>query len=527
MRMIPSTPLDTKSQAEKRVFDQLRVAFSGGHQSGWFAMHSLSLPRHEYKRFGEIDFIVCGPDGLFVLEIKGGGVSCNNGVWETRDRYGEVWRLKESPFKQAEGALHGLRKKLPAALAQVFTAGYGVVIPDQDDIPESAEWDRSVLANAKDFKQFEVWLGRLIKHWRAKDSHKSQATPEQLKQLQQFLRPDFEVVIPLHVAAGAVGAQIARLEEEQLQLIDAVEDNDRVLCSGGAGTGKTLLGLELARRWTAAGASVAMTCHSPWLKSFLERSPIPGLTVCLSDSIHVAARRNSIEKFDALIVDEGQDLLNMESLSKLDEHLKHGLEEGRWCFFHDINNQSGLCGAYIPDAYEYLSTFNPSKIVLRKNRRNSLPILESIQKRLKADMGNPGVGDGPSVREFSAADDGELISLIEKELEALSEKEGFSYGDIVILSHVPFERSLASQLSDRWLQSIAVLDDSSPLNSTRHSIGFAQIPDFKGLESEVIVLIDLPPPGSSPGLRELHYVGMSRARAVLSMIAVVSTKPSS
>ena len=342
MRLIPSTPLHTNSAAEMRVFDQFRSAFSAGHQTGWFAMHSLNLPRHEYKRFGEIDFIVCGPDGIFVLEVKGGGVSCRDGVWETRDRYGDTWQLKESPFKQAEGALHGLVKKLPPSLTHAFVFGYGVVVPDRKDIPESAEWDRPVLADAKDFRQFEKWLDRLIQHWRAKDSRRPQANPEQLKQLQQFLRPNFEAAISLHVAASGVNDRIAKLTEDQLRLIDAVEVNDRVICSGGAGTGKTLLGLELARRWTAEGMRVAMTCQSPWLKSYLEKQPIAGLTVALSGSLHVAAKRLGIDTFDALIVDEGQDILSMDSLSKLDASLKGGLEAGRWCFFHDVNNQSGL-----------------------------------------------------------------------------------------------------------------------------------------------------------------------------------------
>jgi hypothetical protein len=526
MRMIPSEPLQTDSYAEKRVFDQLRASFSGSGQTGWFAMHSLNLPWHEYKRFGEIDFIVCGPDGVFVLEVKGGGVSCRDGVWETRNRFGEANRLKESPFKQAEGAMHGLTKKLPHTLNHVFVSGYGVVMPDVDNLPESAEWDRTVLADAKDFKQFEKWLIRLIKHWREKDTRTPRATSDQLRQLRQHLRPDFEAVVPLHVAAGEVESRIARLTEDQLRLIDAVEANDRVICSGGAGTGKTMLGLELAKRWTAAGMTVAMTCHSPWLKSFLERNSPVGLTVCLSDSIHLAARRSGIDKFDALIVDEGQDILNMDSLSKLDGYLKDGLENGRWCFFHDINNQSGLCGAYVPDAYEYLQSFSPTKIPLRMNCRNSLPILNRIQSALQADMGNSGVGDGPSVRESFANDRQEAIRFIEHELETLTEKEGFVYGDIVILSHLPFSYSLVSSLSQRWQKVISILDGASPLNLTRQSIGFAQIPDFKGLESEAIVLIDLPTLGSSADWRSLHYVGMSRARAVLSLISLsVSNNP--
>ena len=46
-----------------------------------------------------------------------------------------------------------------------------------------------------------------------------------------------------------------------------------------------MLGLELAKRWTAAGMTVAMTCHSPALAEKLWREKLAiGLTVCLSDS---------------------------------------------------------------------------------------------------------------------------------------------------------------------------------------------------------------------------------------------------
>ena len=518
MRMIPYQPLGTNSNAEKRVFDQLRTAFSGPNQNGWFAMHSLNLPRHEYKRFGEIDFVVCGPNGLFVLEIKGGRVSCQNGIWETTNRYGEIERLRESPFKQAEGALHGLRGKLPASLSNVFVVGYGVVMPDVERLPDSAEWDRAVLADGRDFRQFEKWLERFIGYWRAKNTRKTIATPSQLNVLQQHLRPDFEAVVPLHVSTHEVETRIVRLTEDQMRWIDVVEANPRVICSGGAGTGKTMLALELAKRWGATGMKTALACHSPWLKRFLERNAVPGLVVSLAESIHVAAKRVGIEKFDALIVDEGQDILNMDALSQLDSCLHGGISEGRWCFFHDSNNQSGLCGSYVPDAYEYLESICPVRIPLKTNCRNSLPILQRIQGDLYADVGNSGVGDGPAVREVCVADADSAIQALEKELHDLMDVERFSPGDIVVLSPLPFVQSWTASLSGKLRGSISVLDDASPRNINRHSIGFAQIGDFKGLESEVVVLVDMPRPGHSEPLRSLHYVGMSRARALLSLI---------
>jgi superfamily I DNA/RNA helicase len=63
------------------------------------------------------------------------------------------------------------------------------------------------------------------------------------------------------------------------------------------------------------------------------------------------------------------------------------------------------------------------------------------------------------------------------------------------------------------------LDSYSPRGTGGGAIGFAQIDNFKGLESPVVVLVDLPSPRPDSPARALHYVGMSRARALLSMIS--------
>jgi hypothetical protein len=308
-----------------------------------------------------------------------------------------------------------------------------------------------------------------------------------------------------------VETRIARLTEDQLRLIDIVEANPRVICSGGAGTGKTMLALELAKRWAESGLKVVLACHSPRLKHILERKAFPGLAVSLAESIHVTARRTGVKKFDALIVDEGQDMLNMDALDRLDGCLRGGLSAGRWCFFHDTNNQSGLCGSYVPDAYDYLESITPTRIPLRTNCRNSLPILRKIQETLKADVGNPGVGDGPSVREIQVAGSQAATPALEKELRGLIDREGFNQGDIVVLSRYSFAMSCISELPADLLRSISVLDDASARNSSRATVGFAEIGDFKGLESEVVLLVDLPRPEKNESLRSFHYVGMSRA----------------
>jgi len=504
MRMIPTQPLNTDSRAELQVFDQLRAAFSAPEYQSWFALHSLNLPWHAYKRFAEIDFVVAGPHGIFVLQ--------------TANRRGDTVRLRESPFKQAQSAMHGLQQRLPAALSSAFTIGYGVVIPDVQSLPESAEWERAVLADGRDFQSFEHWLHQLIKHWQAKATHSKCVTSEQLDELQQHLRPDFEAVALLAESTHAVEQRIARLTTDQLKLVDIVASNSRVICSGGAGTGKTMMALELARRWRASDMTVALVCQSPWLKRFLERNAAVGLVVSLVDSIRVAARRAGVDKFDALIVDEGQDILHMDALTQLGDYLHGGISEGRWCFFHDLNNQSGLCGTYLPEAYEYLERAHPTQVPLTTNCRNALPILQHIQLQLGADLGHSGVGSGPEVRIFTAENPSDAIHALEQELRSLLDGEGFSPGDIVLLSSVPFAQSCVSSIDRELQKSISVLDESSARYMNRSGIGFAQIEQFKGLESEVAIVVDLEPPEDTATPHALHYVGMSRARALLSLI---------
>ena len=49
-------------------------------------------------------------------------------------------------------------------------------------------------------------------------------------------------------------------------------------------------------------------------------------------------------------------------------------------------------------------------------------------------------------------------------------------------------------------------------------VGFARIEEFKGLENEAIIVVDLPAPDEANPDSAAHYVAMSRARSVLSLI---------
>lgn len=523
MRMIPASPHKTESNAEKKIFDALRQTFGGHLNSEYIALHSLNLTRHTKKRFGEIDFLIVGPLGILALEVKGGRVSCSQGVWFYTNKNGDVNTSYEGPFKQAESALHGLmsklKDKLPHTVTESFTIGFGVVLPDCRLSTSGAEWDPQMVCDDGAHKDMERWLKSLFRYWRAKDSKQRLASQDSVKQMIQFLRPEFEAIIPLHSRIEKASDEIKKLTESQMAFVDSIELNQRVICSGGAGTGKTLLAVELARQWTADNAEVALVCCSPWLMNYLKSNfVIPGLTICTVQGLKNAARRADVEKFDYMIIDEGQDLLSMDLLSSLDDFVSGGLENGRWCFFHDVNNQAGLFGEIESEALEYLNSLNASRITLKRNCRNTAIILEKVKILTGADVGVSGAGSGPEVVEKMTNGIQELADVLSDQIYRVVQDGGIPESDVTVLVYGVTEQKLLNYLPETLRKSIVVLDEYSMQTFPPSGISISKVENFKGLENEAIILAGLQRGVNEQKNRAVAYVAMTRARSVLTII---------
>lgn len=529
MRMVPASPHDTGSQAEKRIFERLRTAFDDRYT----AFHSLRPTRHPRKRFPEIDFVVCGPEGVYVLEVKGGSISCHDGVWQYRDRYGRSTPSHEGPFRQAQTALQGLMDNLhadlPADMLDRLTTGYGVVFPDCDWPSEGAEWDREMLADMRRSRDLEAWLRDLFEYWLRRGGRRARPDSRDIERLQAYLRPEVDAPVAgdgvrLFEEVEDAERRIVRLTDDQMRMADVAEANPRVLCAGGAGTGKTFLAERLAKRWAEVGLRVALVCKSPWLRHFLaSRLAMPELTVSLIDGVRLDCRRAGLERFDALIVDEGQDLFEMPCIETLDGVLAGGLEAGRWCWFHDLNNQS-LTPRFEPRARDYLGSLHPVRMPLRVNCRNTRVILKWIQDTLDADLGVQGAGAGPEVRRHVAATRRESAERVACEIGELVDVGGLAPGSVTVLSPFELAESSVALMPLDSVRRVQRLDEYSMRHIPGDSIGFARIEEFKGLENEAIIVVDLPAPGATAARSSSeHYVAMSRARSLLSLVYDGST----
>jgi superfamily I DNA/RNA helicase len=241
-------------------------------------------------------------------------------------------------------------------------------------------------------------------------------------------------------------------------------------------------------------------------ESYLNEVAIPELAFeCIVGS-HYEGR------YDALVIDEAQDLMRTEYLVTLSALLRGGLEGGRWRAFLDPKqNAFGGIAAPLRDL-EQLGAF-PYR--LTRNCRNTEPIATTTALLSGVDLEETLVCDGPTVEEVEYVDDADQRRKLARVLNRLL-GDGFRPESITVLSRYRLENScLRVPLNPTGP---AIRDGAAGVGT----IGFSTTAGFKGLESDVVVLVDVNDLSSPDALRSV-YLGASRAQTVLVVMRDVRT----
>lgn len=565
-RMIPPVVhSNVRSGAERRIF---KVIERAPGSDAWVCLHSLGLARHITKRRGEIDFLLLSEDGIFVLEVKGGRIKRDMGVWCFTNRYGETFRHPEGPFDQASGAMFSLESDIRKKCDEVYRLrvlfGYGVVMPDVAYKDVGCEADPELVYDIDDRKRgFDQYIRRLVAATRkSQRGDRSGLTAAQIDKLVGVLRPDFDLIPPVASVLDQIGDDLAALTREQYAVLDSIESYPRVLVDGVAGSGKTLLAIESARRRGRAGQSVLMLCYNKLLSEQLSlmvreedfagsievrtmhaycrelvnasslidefKMASEGATTksLFDDIIPVYASMAVLEdvrpKYAAVVVDEGQDLLTGSFLDVLDGSLEGGLEAGQWLWFLDSNVQASVYGRLDVRSLERLQSVGV-RHVLTCNCRNTRQIAEHTA--IVSGIGRRNVPrvDGPPVEFFTYSPElgwGEKLSLVLCKLA----DEGVPKGRItVLLARVPKPDDFAC-LQRLGLRELKAEDVRKLENTSIETVFWTRVSGYKGLESDVIVLVGLNDIESDWG-RAIAYVGMSRARSRLLVLVEEKCEP--
>lgn len=531
MKLIPSKILNPKSDAEKKIFSYLeQISFGPGD----VALHSLNIGLHEYKRWGEADFVLITARGILLLEVKGGGVSCKNGKWKFTNRFGEANEKQEGPLEQAKSAFFSLESNylkrnfgselagVPCGFAVVFTDIPNVAVEGVSSLPELPNEITAYARDCVGFNAFRAFLDRAYAHWAAVGPCRRPILVDVIARISGALRPNFERVPSLGNQLGQVSKDLLQFSEEQYSRIDTIFANKRILVSGGAGTGKTFIALACARYEASnESARILLVTRSGFLTAFLRTQGLPSNVTVVSIA-SLEALRNAHGPWDVLIVDEGQDLCDPVTLDLIGSCVSGGWRDGRWLWFGDPNRQVSPSFPFDLECYTRLKSF-ATICELRQNVRNAGQVVLAISDFCGADVGSPqGRADVGRVWIESANDEVDVRKSLSSALQSWLGGQGTAQrSDVVVLvgdNKDPMQ--LARMISNLGYRA-EVLSERALGAAKRDCVLVADIEDFKGLERPLVCVVGLS--GDQQEIMSKFYRGVTRANFQALIIAPPTT----
>jgi len=553
-KMIPANESDfNNSFGERKVYEALKSnlpqEYTVFHSFQWntprnasrnaFRDASRNASRNSPSKssgveWGEADFVVFHPIyGILVIEVKSGGIALEDGQWwYVRTDNQQRNLMKKDPLEQANRTKHSIIDLVRATTSELCNVESAVWFPSLadrkivEDMPNTyhqeivlMDWalenTRQAIENAYNFYDSK---GR------------TKLSPQGSKLIVKTLAPAFNAVQSLSSLYAEQEYHFLRITNEQNGLLDYLDEQPTAVIQGSAGTGKTMLAVEKARRLSERSESdrVLFLCFNRFLMEDLRRKNqehnigfynLPTLTKRetlipgIPTDDEITEYLNNYDQvgnwdFKHIVIDEGQDFdsTHMNILSTI-----AAITGGVFYIFYDKNQlvQRSELPEWVLKA--------ECRLVLRRNCRNTHSIATTAGTPVDVEpiMWEQSVsGKAPNFYLMQDTNEltGKLQSIITKYIDAK-----IPMSQIAILT---IKKESISMLSG--VNKIGKF----PIVNVRGAEGilFTSARKFKGLESAVIIIIDVDASSfESLEMRNRFYVAASRARDFLDIMTVLDS----
>jgi len=556
-------PSSGKSNAERKLFDLLRDHLSNDYTVIWSIDWTVAHPASSGGgvRESEIDFLVLHPDkGILVLEVKGGGVGYDGALheWYSIDDDRRRHKIKD-PFEQAKDGKYTLIRELTRQVplpwlriaCQNSVFGHAAVFPDIDGsrISNRPTKPDEVILDRQDMQSsiIQQAIDRAYQFWRRSTSQP--LGQNAVAEIVKMYAPSWYIRPPLISQLEEEESQLKELTEQQFIILSLLRGQKRVAISGCAGSGKTFLAVEQARRLARRGLSVLLTCYNRNLANWLREQIMEeahndtalssivvlnfhrlasrfctqvGIQLPVSDSHDydtvfaeglLQASEKVEQRYDAIIADEGQDFDDSWWVALL--ALLRSEEDNYFYVYYDDNQRIyGRRSSYpVPDDHHYSLTIN-----CRTTQKIHYKVIEYYS------AGEQPTCQGPLGREIEQISVAPTAQAERKALQALLQQltqvEHIPLDAIVLLSPVGKERSF---FPDGFRLGVFHLNWQLGGPPQRNALTCCSIYAFKGLERAVVILAELDKIQHPAEREQLIYVAFSRAKQHLILLGNVPT----
>lgn len=528
--MIPEKPrnFDPASQ-EGLIFDALALL-----SEDYYVFHSFRITdtREGVFHESETDFVILNrTKGVICLEAKAGQIRYENGCW----LYGSGIPMHNGgPFNQAGANKYKLMRYISdssmAFVLEKCKFFHAVWFPSVSNdrlrsMTLPSEADKTLILTKEALSDPEEFIDRVYALELPSRVETNLSEFECKRLVREIFCPQFNVFPSASFEADLKKIVFHRLLDEQAGILDFLDEQLTAAVNGAAGTGKTMIAVEKARRHAASGENVLFLCFNTQLKDYLENNyarelvsyyTIAGFAckICTTARPDYKGLKSKLEDYyisgsfpyKHVIIDEGQDF-GSEAIEETDIiQLIHDIivdtdQGGTFYVFYDR-----LQLIQAREMPKFISDLD-CRLTLYRNCRNTENIavtsLRPITER-KPKVFDGAVKGTPAKLHFCESALSELAQIDT----IIDELSADGYRDIVLLTCKT--------------ETTSVLNNAVKDGRYRNKYLFTTCRKFKGLEADVIILLDVDKTTFDRDNVLLFYVGASRARIKLEITAVLS-----
>lgn len=526
--MIPIKPKHfEKASLEDVMFDALKSL-----PDEYYVFHSFKIGTVYDNTFyeSETDFLIFNKNlGILCLEAKAGQIRYENGSW----LYASGKEMSgDGPFSQASSNKWKLKnliekRKLELVLKKCKLM-HGVWFPSisneklrQMTLP--ADCDKRLILTSEAISEPKEYIEKIF-GIELPNRIKTDLNDTDTKLLiKNVLCPSFNIFPSASFDKDIKELVFNRLLKEQTAILNFLSEQKTAVINGAAGTGKTVIAVEKARRHAENGEKVLFLCYNRNLNNHL-RNTYFHQNISFNSIYEFACNYcgTSIADFNLLkdkledayisgnfpyrhiIIDEGQDfgledIEEAEVLSVLKDIISE-IPGGTFYIFYDKLQliQAKIVPEYISDS--------DCKLTLYRNCRNTENIaitsLKPVSERVPI-LHEDCIKGVPAKLHF--CENNSIEKCVDNIIESLKIK---AYKDIIILTVKSEENSTLGNFVKNGIY--------------KNKIRFSTCRKFKGLEAEAVILIDVDNEVFEEENIMRYYVGTSRARLNLDIVSVLS-----